>query len=135
MSAARPKQCASSCTHAHMHAMHGAGPAELRGRWSALTLGTHPIITLCLLHAMHGASACTAAGPKAPAAGSTASRLAADDAAQLKSLLAFKAAVDGSNILKGQWTASGQWGRPARGSTRGGAQEVAQEVLRAHTML
>mgnify|MGYP001807708362 CR=1 FL=1 len=46
-------------------------------------------------------------GPKAPAAGSTASKLAADDAAQLKSLLAFKGYIDDSNILKGQWTASG----------------------------
>ncbi len=47
------------------------------------------------------------AGPKAPAAGSTASKLPTDDAAQLRSLLAFKAAVDDSGILKREWTAAG----------------------------
>jgi hypothetical protein len=36
------------------------------------------------------------------------SKLAASDAAQLKSLLGIKAAVDGSNILKGEWTRSGE---------------------------
>jgi hypothetical protein len=46
--------------------------------------------------------------PKAPAAGTTVSKLAANDAAQLKSLLGIKAAVDGSNILKGEWTPSGE---------------------------
>jgi hypothetical protein len=48
------------------------------------------------------------AGPKAPAAGTSVSKLAASDAAQLKSLLGIKAAVDGSNILKGEWTRSGK---------------------------
>lgn len=47
-------------------------------------------------------------GPKAPAAGSTPSKLAVSDAAQLKSLLAFKAAVDGTNILRGEWLSTGR---------------------------
>lgn len=51
------------------------------------------------------------AGPKAPAAGSTASKLSVDDAVQLKSLLAFKAAIDDSSILKGQWTTAGEEGQ------------------------
>lgn len=47
------------------------------------------------------------AGPKSPPAGTTVSRVVVSDVAQLKSLLGFKGAVDGTNILKGQWTASG----------------------------
>lgn len=47
------------------------------------------------------------AGPKSPPAGSTVSKVAVSDGAQLKSLLGFKGAVDGTNILKSQWTASG----------------------------
>lgn len=46
------------------------------------------------------------AGAKSAPAGTAASKLAVNDASQLKALMGFKAAVDGTDILKGEWTPS-----------------------------
>lgn len=48
-----------------------------------------------------------AAGSKGPAAGSSVSMVAVDDGTQLRALLAVKAAIDGANILRGEWVPSG----------------------------
>jgi hypothetical protein len=58
-------------------------------------------------HALHVLNA----GPRAPTAGSSTSKLTVSDAGQLQALLDFRAAVDGNNILKGEWVRSGGCGQ------------------------
>jgi hypothetical protein len=61
------------------------------------------------------------AAPKAPAAGSTVSRVAANDAAQLAALMGVKAAIDKGGILKGEWTQSSGVAGAAEGSVTANA--------------